>query len=324
MTRWSTARLPAAVPHSPPLADPSLAESAPAVAPPLAPNPPNPLTPRHVAVIMDGNGRWAAQRGLRPTDGHRAGTENIRAAIESFGERGIRYLTLFAFSTENWRRPRPEIRGLMRILSNTIDREVQPLHEAGVQLRYIGRIDALSDHLRRKIDQAVALTANNTRMTVCIAFNYGGAPSSSTPSRRIAADGIPPDDIDEALIRPLPLHRRHARSRPDHPHRRRPAPLSTSCSGRPPTPSTSSPPPGGPISAPPMSTPRSTPTPAAAATSAPAKNSDRPTPTPRQGPRDGTTPPCRGPARNPHFPSPPARRGEMPQAEGGSGRALTR
>ena len=200
MTRWSTARLPAAVPHTPPLADPPPAESAPSIAPALAPNAPDPLTPCHVAVIMDGNGRWAAQRGLRPTDGHRAGTENIRAAIESFGQRGIRYLTLFAFSTENWRRPRPEIRGLMRILSSTIDREVQPLHEAGVQLRYIGRIDALSDHLRRKIDQAVALTANNTKMTVCIAFNYGGRAELVDAVRRIAADGIPPDDIDEALI----------------------------------------------------------------------------------------------------------------------------
>ena len=78
--------------------------------------------PRHVAVIMDGNGRWAAQRGLRPTDGHRAGTENIRAAIEAFGERGVRCLTLFAFSTENWKRPRPEVRGLMRILSSTKSR----------------------------------------------------------------------------------------------------------------------------------------------------------------------------------------------------------
>ena len=94
--------------------------------------------PEHVAVIMDGNGRWAAQRGLRPTDGHRAGTENIRAAIEAFAERGVRCLTLFAFSTENWKRPRPEVRGLMRILSSTIDREVKPLHEAGVKLQYIG------------------------------------------------------------------------------------------------------------------------------------------------------------------------------------------
>ena len=191
MTRWSTAprpleTLPPAEPHPPGEAHPLGEPSAP--------------LPQHVAVIMDGNGRWAAQRGLRPTDGHRAGTENIRAAIEAFAERGIRYLTLFAFSTENWSRPRPEVRGLMRILSSTIDREVQPLHEAGVQLRYIGRLGALSAQLQRKIDEAVALTRGNSRMTVCVAFNYGGRTELVDAVRRIAADGIEPQRIDEALI----------------------------------------------------------------------------------------------------------------------------
>ncbi len=156
--------------------------------------------PRHVAVIMDGNGRWAAQRGLRPTDGHRAGTENIRAAIEAFAERGVQCLTLFAFSTENWKRPRPEVRGLMRILSATIDREVQPLHEAGIQLRYIGRIDALSAALRRKIEEAIALTADNDQMTVCVAFNYGGRAELVDAVRRIVADNLHSDDISERTL----------------------------------------------------------------------------------------------------------------------------
>ncbi len=156
--------------------------------------------PRHVAVIMDGNGRWAAQRGLRPTDGHRAGTENIRAAIEAFAERGVQCLTLFAFSTENWKRPRPEVRGLMRILSATIDREVQPLHEAGIQLRYIGRIDALSDALRRKIEAAIALTSSNDQMTVCVAFNYGGRAELVDAVRRIVADGVRPEQISERTL----------------------------------------------------------------------------------------------------------------------------
>ena len=196
MTRWSTARLPDAPAPADLPTPPARAES---VAAPLAPPAARPL-PRHVAVIMDGNGRWAAQRGLRPTDGHRAGTENIRAAIEAFAERGVRYLTLFAFSTENWRRPRPEVRGLMRILSSTIDREVQPLHEAGVRLRCIGRIGALSEHLQRKIDAAVALTAQNTRMTVCVAFNYGGRAELVDAVRRIAADGVAAEQIDESLI----------------------------------------------------------------------------------------------------------------------------
>ncbi len=153
--------------------------------------------PHHVAVIMDGNGRWAAQRGLRPTEGHRAGTENIRAAIEAFAERGVRCLTLFAFSTENWKRPRPEVRGLMRILSSTIDREVQPLHEAGVRLRYIGRLDALDTRLRRKIDDAIKLTRDNDRMTVCVAFNYGSRAELVDAVRRMVADGVNPDDVTE-------------------------------------------------------------------------------------------------------------------------------
>ena len=157
-------------------------------------------TPYHVAVIMDGNGRWAAQRGLRPTEGHRAGTENIRAAIEAFAERGVRCLTLFAFSTENWKRPRPEVRGLMRILSSTIDREVQPLHEAGVRLRYIGQLDALDARLRRKIDSAIELTRDNDRMTVCVAFNYGSRAELVDAVRRMVADGVHPEDVTERKL----------------------------------------------------------------------------------------------------------------------------
>ena len=149
---------------------------------------------------MDGNGRWAAQRGLRPTDGHRAGTENIRAAIEAFAERGIRCLTLFAFSTENWKRPRPEVRGLMRILSSTIDRELRPLHEAGVRLRYIGRLDALEQRLRRKIDEAIALTCDNDRITVCIAFNYGSRAELVDAVRQIVASGVGPNDVTERML----------------------------------------------------------------------------------------------------------------------------
>ena len=149
---------------------------------------------------MDGNGRWAARRGQRPTDGHRAGTENIRSTIEAFGERGVRYLTLFAFSTENWKRPSPEVRGLMRILSATIDREVKPLHEAGIQLRYIGRLDALDQRLRRKIDDAIALTRDNDRMTVCVAFNYGSRAELVDAVRRMVADGVDPDEVSEHTI----------------------------------------------------------------------------------------------------------------------------
>jgi undecaprenyl diphosphate synthase len=118
--------------------------------------------PRHVAVIMDANGRWAEQRGLNRSDGHSAGTENIRRVIEEFGQRGVEVLTIFAFSTENWKRPHLEVRGLMWLLSRTIDRELQPLHEAGVRLRYIGRLEVLDAGVRHQVERAVERTATMT------------------------------------------------------------------------------------------------------------------------------------------------------------------
>ncbi len=165
-----------------------------------APRPAATIVPQHVAVIMDGNGRWAGVRGLPRTAGHRAGTENIRAVIRAFGDRGVRYLTLFAFSTENWSRPRGEVSGLMRILARTIRREVKPLHEAGVRLHYIGRIEVLPKPLQRQIAEAVDLTRNNTAMMLCVAFNYGARAELVDAVRRIIADGIPAEAIDEETI----------------------------------------------------------------------------------------------------------------------------
>lgn len=159
-----------------------------------------PDAPHHVAVIMDANGRWAAARGLSRSDGHSAGTENIRRVIEHFGRRGVRVLTLFAFSTENWKRPRLEVRGLMRLLSRTIDREIRPLHEAGVQLRYIGRLDVLDGELRRQVQRAIDLTRDNDRMIVCVAFNYGGRAELVDAVKRLMRDGLHPDDVDEATL----------------------------------------------------------------------------------------------------------------------------
>ncbi len=158
------------------------------------------ITPRHVAVIMDANGRWAAARGLSRTQGHRAGTERIREVIRAFAERDVQYLTLFALSTENWRRPRREILGLMRILSRAIKREVQPLHEAGIRLRSIGHLDVLDPTLQRQINDAVALTQHNHGMTVCVAFNYGGRAEVVDAVRRIVDSGLPPEDITEQTI----------------------------------------------------------------------------------------------------------------------------
>ena len=156
--------------------------------------------PRHVAVIMDANGRWAEDRGLPRMQGHSAGTENLRAIIRAFAERGVDVLTLFAFSTENWRRPPLEVRGLMGILSRVIDREVQPLHEAGVRLRYIGRLDVLEPALRRQIERAVHRTQHNAGMTVCVAFNYGGRSEVVDAVRRIVRDGLPAGQISEDTI----------------------------------------------------------------------------------------------------------------------------
>lgn len=155
---------------------------------------------RHIAIIMDGNGRWAISRGLPRLAGHRAGTENLRRLIESCVEFGIQYLTLYAFSTENWGRPVEEVRGLMRILEDVIDRELRELHQEGVQLRHIGRLDRIKPSLKRKVLNAIELTRNNQRLTLNIAFNYGGRDEIVWAIRKIIADGISSDDVTQELV----------------------------------------------------------------------------------------------------------------------------
>jgi undecaprenyl diphosphate synthase len=149
---------------------------------------------------MDGNGRWAQQRGLSRQQGHRAGTENIRRIIQSFGERGVKALTLYAFSTENWTRPRREVNALMRLIPRVIDRELQELHKNGVRLVHVGDMTPLDERLRSKVEDAIALTKDNTRMTVALAFNYGGRAEIVEAVRRIAAARVPADRIDEAML----------------------------------------------------------------------------------------------------------------------------
>ena len=156
--------------------------------------------PNHVAIIMDGNGRWARQRRLPRLAGHRAGTENIRHVIECFAEYGVNYLTLFAFSTENWSRPQREVRGLLRILEAVIDQEVINLHQKGAKLRHIGRLDRLSPGLQRAVHHAIELTKDNTGITLCLAFDYGGRTEIVDALKRILCEGIPPEKIDEALL----------------------------------------------------------------------------------------------------------------------------
>lgn len=154
-------------------------------------------TPTHVAIIMDGNGRWAEMRGLRREAGHRAGTENIRRVIERLCERGVRYLTLFAFSTENWRRPKTEVRALMRLPGLYLKREVKQLHKAGIRLRHLGHLEVLDPRLQQQIREAMELTRDNDRMTLSVAFNYGGRREIVDAVQRMLAAGIPPEDIDE-------------------------------------------------------------------------------------------------------------------------------
>lgn len=158
------------------------------------------VVPRHVAIIMDGNGRWAKARGLPRTEGHRQGTENLRRTLKAAVEFGIEILTIYAFSTENWKRPRAEVRVLMSILEMVIDRELRELHESGVQIRHIGEMDGIAPALQRKIRYACDYTKDNTKLILNVAFNYGGRDEIVHAVQRIARAGIPPEQITEDLI----------------------------------------------------------------------------------------------------------------------------
>ena len=156
--------------------------------------------PKHVAIIMDGNGRWAKERGLSRQAGHRAGTENIRRIIRYLGERGVSYLTLYAFSTENWARPRREVGALMSLVGRVIKREINELNERGVRLVHLGRLDNLSPALRRQVIDAIELTRGNTEMTVAVAFDYGGRAEIVDAIRRMITDGLSPSQVDEETV----------------------------------------------------------------------------------------------------------------------------
>lgn len=156
--------------------------------------------PCHVAIIMDGNGRWARERNLPRLAGHRAGTENLRRVLEACTDFGIEYLTIYAFSTENWERPEAEVRGLMNILEDVIDRELDALHKNGVQLRHLGRLERLKPELQRKVQAAIDLTRENTSLVLNIAWNYGGRDEIIHAIQSLMADGIRPDQVTEDLV----------------------------------------------------------------------------------------------------------------------------
>jgi undecaprenyl diphosphate synthase len=160
--------------------------------------------PRHVAIIMDGNGRWAEVRGLTRLEGHRQGREAIRRTLEAARECGVEILTLYAFSTENWRRPLEEVEALMELLIDALQAEADGLYRNGVRLRVSGMIDEMPDDVRAALRRVIALTEGNASLTLNLALNYGGRRELTEAARRlaeaVAAGRLSPADIDEDTL----------------------------------------------------------------------------------------------------------------------------
>ena len=156
--------------------------------------------PVHVAIIMDGNGRWAKKRGLPRQAGHRAGVENLRRVIDACVEFGIKILTIYAFSTENWGRPESEVRGLMRIFRRVLDQELEELNAQGVCLHHLGDLEGIDPDLQEKVRYALELTKNNVRLILNVAFNYGGRAEILHATEQMLADGVSPADLTEDLF----------------------------------------------------------------------------------------------------------------------------
>jgi undecaprenyl diphosphate synthase len=156
--------------------------------------------PQHVGIIMDGNGRWALARGQPRLAGHRAGVENLRRTITATVEFGIKYLTIYAFSTENWGRPPEEIRGLMFLLDEVLQKELDELHRQGVQLRHLGRLEGLAPRTQEMVLDAIEMTRHNTRLVLNVAFNYGGRAEIVHAIRQMITDGVRPENVTEELV----------------------------------------------------------------------------------------------------------------------------
>ena len=160
----------------------------------------NTRLPNHIAIIMDGNRRWAEQRGLPRLAGHQAGVENMRTIMEYFSKRQLKYLTVYGFSTENWDRSEDEVRGLLHLLEEMIEKEAPELHNRGVRLRHLGRLEELPPSSQLVITRALELTKNNTGMTFSFAFNYGARTEILDAVRLLIGGGVPAQDIDENLF----------------------------------------------------------------------------------------------------------------------------
>lgn len=156
--------------------------------------------PAHVAIIMDGNGRWAKARGLPRLAGHRAGTKNLRRVIRAAADAGIKHLTFYAFSTENWSRPEDEVKGLLALLAEFIETELQELHKEGARLLHIGHLEGLGLSLRKKVEDAIELTKNNTRIDVILAFNYGGRDEIVCAIQKLIKAGVTFDEVDVKMV----------------------------------------------------------------------------------------------------------------------------
>lgn len=160
----------------------------------------DPSFPRHVAIIMDGNGRWAKERGLPRLAGHREGINNAHRVVEILFDYGIRYVTLYVFSTENWKRPKEEVDGIFQILVDVADEEIEFAQRKGIKVCHLGQLDRLPPGLRSKIQQAVDSTKDNKTMTVSLALNYGGRSEIVEAIRQLKKAGISAEDIDETLF----------------------------------------------------------------------------------------------------------------------------
>jgi undecaprenyl diphosphate synthase len=155
---------------------------------------------RNVAIILDGNARWARGRGLPIAEGHRAGTRAVRRTVEAAIELGVESLTIYAFSTENWSRPEGEVEDIIAIFGETIERELPDLCKQGVRVRFIGRRDRAPEWLRARMVNLESETATNTRLDLWIAFDYGGRAELVEAARRIVEDGLAPAEVDEAAL----------------------------------------------------------------------------------------------------------------------------
>lgn len=161
-------------------------------------------TPQHIAIIMDGNNRWAKQRGLAGVEGHKAGAKAVKETVQNCARLGVKVLSVFAFSSENWRRPEDEVNALMSLFLSSLADEVPELHENGIRLVFIGDLTAFSTELHQRMQQAVELTAENSRMTFAVAVNYGGQWDMANAARQLAEQvsrgELKPDQVTPELM----------------------------------------------------------------------------------------------------------------------------